>query len=213
MIRRKKIEEEEEKHERWLISYADFITLLFTFFAALYALSTIDKIKVEKFSGSIRQAFSIIEQPINLYEERTAMIFEDIRNIIHELPGISLKKDSRGTVITLSDAVAFPSGSADLTDEIKPFLENVSKILKSNTNRVTIEGHTDNVPIMTARFRSNFELSTARASSVLKYLIDTGLMPDRFAVAGYGEFRPIADNTTPEGRAKNRRVEIIVHPY
>ncbi|MCX8027109.1 MAG: OmpA family protein [Thermodesulfovibrionales bacterium] len=213
MIRKKKKEEEGENLDRWLISYADFITLLFTFFAALYALSTLDKLKAEKFSGSLRQAFSIIEQPIYLYEQRNTMIFEDIRELIHELPGVNVKRDSRGIVITLTDAISFASGSAELTNEIKPFLDGVSRILRTITNKITIEGHTDNVPIVSGRYHSNFELSTARASSVLRYFIDKGLMPDRFAIAGYGEFRPIADNTNADGRARNRRVEIIIHPY
>ncbi len=212
MTRRRKPKQEHENHERWLISYADFITLLFTFFAALYALSYMDKVKVEKFSGSLRQAFSVIEQPIVLFEERTAMVIEDIRQTIHDAPGVSFKRDSRGTVITLSDAVAFASGSADLKEEIKPLLDKVALVLKRHMTRVNIEGHTDNVPVGGPMYPSNWELSLGRAASVLRYLLDQGLPPQNFSIAGYGEYRPIADNDTPEGRAKNRRVEIIILP-
>jgi len=212
VIRRKRQQEEHENHERWLISYADFITLLFTFFAALYALSSLDKAKADKFSGSIRQAFSIIEQPINLFEERNLILFEDIRQIIHETPGITMRREPRGTVITLSDAVAFAPGSAELKDDIKPVLERLAVVLKRNHRAMRIEGHTDNLPLRGSVYRSNWELSTARAASVLSFFLDSGLTPELFSIAGYGEYRPIADNETPEGRAKNRRVEIVVLP-
>lgn len=210
MMRRKKKLDEHENHERWLISYADFITLLFTFFAALYALSSIDKAKADKFSGSLRQAFSIIEQPINLFEERNLMLFEDIRQSIHETPGITMKREPRGTVITLSDRTAFPSGSAELKEEIKPVLERLALALKKNHRAMRIEGHTDNIPLKGSVYPSNWELSTARAASVLSLFIEKGLPPQLFSISGYGEYKPVADNDTPEGRAKNRRVEIII---
>lgn len=210
---RKKRDDEQENHERWLISYADFITLMFTFFAALYALSSIDKPKVEKFSGSLRQAFSIIEPPIKLFEERTTMIIDDIRQTIHETPGISVKGDHRGTVITLTDTVAFNSGSAELKEEIKPLLDKILVIIKRHhANNIKIEGHTDNVPISGSIYQSNWELSTARAQSVLRYFTEKGIPPQNLSIAGYGEYRPIADNSTPEGRSKNRRVEIVLLP-
>jgi chemotaxis protein MotB len=208
--RRCKKEEEHENTERWLISYADFITLMFTFFAALYALSSMDKAKVEKFSGSLRQVFKIIEEPIPLYEERTKALMEDIRNNIKDAAGVSVKTDLRGIVVTFPDAVLFTSGSADIKPEAFGVLGKLSKSLNTVPGRIIIEGHTDNVPISTGKYASNWELSTARAASVLHFFITKGVDPNRFSIAGYGEYRPLASNETEDERAKNRRVEIVI---
>ena len=209
-MRRRKKEEEHENVERWLISYADFITLMFTFFAALYALSSMDKAKVEKFSGSLREAFKVIEEPIPLYEEKTKALMEDLRNNIKDVAGVSVKTDPRGVVVTFSDAVLFASGAAEIKQEAFGVLEKLSKSLNTAPGRIVIEGHTDNVPISAGKYTSNWELSTARAASVLNVFIKNGLDPNRFSIAGYGEYRPLTGNDTEDGRAKNRRVELVI---
>lgn len=210
MRRRRKKEEEHENVERWLISYADFITLMFTFFAALYALSAMDMAKIERFSGSLKQAFKVIDEPIPLYEDRNKAVIEDIKKLITDVSGVSVKTDPRGVVVTFSDAVLFASGSADIKQEAFGVLEKLSKSLNTAPGRIIIEGHTDNVPISAGKYTSNWELSTARAASVLHFLITKGVDPNRFSIAGYAEYRPLASNETEDGRAKNRRVELVI---
>ncbi|WP_333653741.1 OmpA family protein [Dissulfurispira sp.] len=210
MRKRRKTHFERPSHERWLISYADFITLMFTFFAALYALSSMDKAKVESFSGSLKQAFKVIDEPIPLYEERTRTLVQDISKNIKGIEGISVKTDPRGVVVTFSDAVLFASGSADIKPETFDVLDKLSKVINEVAGRITIEGHTDNVPISGGKYVSNWELSTARAASILHFLITKGVDPNRFSIAGYGEYRPLTSNETEDGRAKNRRVELVI---
>lgn len=210
MRKRHKSYHERPSHERWLISYADFITLMFTFFAALYALSSVDKAKVESFSGSLKQAFKVMEEPIPLYEEKTRALVQDISKNIQGIEGITVKTDPRGVVVTFSDAVLFASGSAEIKQDVLGVLEKLSKILNETPGRIMIEGHTDNVPISGGKYASNWELSTARAASILHFLITKGVDPNRFSIAGYAEYRPLASNETEDGRAKNRRVELII---
>ncbi|MBF0329159.1 MAG: OmpA family protein [Nitrospirae bacterium] len=210
MSKRAKKEEEHENHERWLVSYADFITLLFTFFAALYALSSLDKAKAEKISGSLRQAFKVIEAPVLVYEEKTRALVDDIRDKIKDVNGISAKTEPRGVIVTFADGVLFDSGSADIKKEAEIILDKLPPVLSSAPGKILIEGHTDNVPLSRGKYTSNWELSTARASSILNFFITKGLDPNRFSIAGYAEYRPVALNDTEEGKAKNRRVELII---
>jgi chemotaxis protein MotB len=183
---------------------------MFTFFAALYALSSMDKAKVERFSGSLRQAFKVMEEPIPLYEERTRTLVQDISKNIKGIEGVSVKTDPRGVVVTFSDAVLFASGSADIKPEAFGVLDKLSKVINEVPGRITIEGHTDNVPISGGKYASNWELSTARAASILHFFITKRVDPNRFSIAGYAEYRPLASNETEDGRAKNRRVELVI---
>ncbi len=207
---RRTVEEEPENTDRWLISYADFITLMFTFFAALYALSSVDKAKMEQFSGSLNQTFKVIEKPIPLIDNQKTMLMEDIKKATGDLQGITVKNEPRGVVVTFSDSVLFASGSAELKPEIYAVLEKLSKLLSTLPGRFAIEGHTDNVPISSPKYSSNWELSTARAASMLHFFIEKGIDPAKYSVAGYAEFRPLESNATEEGRQKNRRVEIVI---
>ncbi|MEN2994966.1 MAG: OmpA family protein [Thermodesulfovibrio sp.] len=209
-IRRRNNNEEEENIHRWLISYSDFLTLLFTFFVALYALSSIDIIKAEKMTISLRKVFKVIDEPISFEEDRNKAIIEDLRKLLNDISGVNIRSDARGIVITLPDSLLFSSGSAELKPESIEALIRISEKLKEIPGKVAIEGHTDNVPIKSSIYKSNWELSAARASSVLHFLLQRGLSPDRFLIAGYGEYKPIATNDTDEGRAKNRRVELII---
>jgi chemotaxis protein MotB len=206
----RRVEEEPENVDRWLISYADFITLMFTFFAALYALSSVDKAKMEQFSDSLSHTFNIIEKPVPVMDDQKKVIIEDIRKVTGDLQGITVKNEPRGVVVTFSDSVLFASGSAELKPEIYPILEKLSKLLSNVPGRVAIEGHTDNVPISSSKYSSNWELSTARAASMLHFFIEKGTDPSKYSVAGYAEFRPLESNATEEGRQKNRRVEIVI---
>jgi len=213
MRRRYKKEEEHENTERWMISYADFLTLLFALFAALYALSVVDTAKVEQFSGSLRQAFKIIDDPIVVYEDRARALIKDIKETIQDIPGVSVRGEMRGVVVTFPDAVLFPSGSAEIKRDAAGMLNNLAKTFNAVPGRIIIEGHTDNVPLSPgARYATNWELSTARAASVLHYFVLEGLDPNRFSIAGYAEYRPVASNETEDGRARNRRVELVISP-
>lgn len=124
---------------------------------------------------------------------------------------ISLIKDRRGTVIRIENSLAFETGQAEILPVFIEKLDKIADLIAALPNPVQVEGHTDNIPIKTPAFPSNWELSTGRAMSIVRYFVDRHAMdPQRFSVAGYGEFRPIDTNDSPEGRAKNRRVEIVV---
>lgn len=217
-MRRKK--EEEDNTDRWVVSYADFITLLFAFFTTMYAISHVDLGKLEMFAGSMRTAFKANgeEKIINIVGIKPVdygifNIEKELKTAIDKfdkIEGITTVIDDRGLRLILSDSVLFDSGSAILKDKAKEILSQVVPVIKRVKNPISIEGHTDNIPIKNVRYPSNWELSVARAMSVLVYMVDTHRVdPVRLSAAGYGEWRPIASNVTPEGRAKNRRVEII----
>ena len=127
---------------------------------------------------------------------------------------VSLKMDDQGLVIILSDDILFDSGKADIKPEAYPVLNNVASVIKSKVpdKNIGVSGHTDNVPIKYSNWKSNWELSTARATNVLHYLEEKGVSPDRLSAIGYGQHRPVDSNKTAEGRAKNRRVEIVILP-
>src|SRR5208337_2864721 len=207
---RRRDEDEPENLDRWLISYADFITLMFTFFAALYALSSQDKAKMEQFTGSLNQTFKVIEKPIQQIDTQKNMLMADITKVTGDIKGITIKNEPRGVVVTFSDSVLFAPGSSELKPEIYAVLEKLSKLLSSVPGKVAIEGHTDNVPISSSKYSSNWELSTARAASMLHFFIQKGADPAKYSVSGYAEFRPLESNATEEGRQKNRRVEIVI---
>lgn len=208
---RRNSEKEEDNTHRWLISYSDFLTLLFTFFVALFSLSTMDLWKAEKFTGSLRKAFKVIDEPIPFEEDRNRAVIEDLKKLLNDISGIEVKSDIRGIIITLPSALLFDLGSAQLKHESIEALRRISEYLREIPGKILIEGHTDNVPLLpTSIYKSNWELSAARAASVLHFLIQNGLSPDRFTIAGYGEYRPIESNDTSEGRSKNRRVELII---
>ena len=201
--------EEKENHDRWLISWADFLTLLFTFFVALYALSTVDKQKAEDLSVSLKTVFKIIDPPIKKDIEKPDVI-KELEKALSQYPEITIKENHRGYVITLKDTVLFKSGEYELNESAKEILDKIALALKLLPNKISIEGHTDNVPVKSITLRSNWDLSALRALSVLYYFKDSGIAPDRLSATGYGEYRPISDNETEEGRAKNRRVEIVL---
>ncbi len=250
MAKRKK-EEAHENLERWMVSYADFMTLLFATFVVLYALAQIDIKEFDKLQESINAAFNnspisggqhlmegigvnVINQtgasdnnsvipPIMEYisqkYEKNSM--EDIKKSIDkaikdgEIEGVSAEMTDRGLVITLKDAnTFFSSGSAQLTPKAQKVLNSIGTIMKKkfNNHMIRIEGHTDNMPVNAGSvYPSNWELSAARSAVVARFLISKfAITPNLFTIIGYGDTKPIGDNSTAAGREKNRRVEIVV---
>jgi len=234
--------------ERWLLTYADLITLLMAFFVIMYAMSTVDAEKYAAMAQSLKIALGIeasqprkaapnlttssteanskttlaekarqrkLTQIKNAHEERVfASMIDQIENYAKG-KGISntiiVKEDPRGIVINLSDKLLFEVGKADLSPAAKALLDDLATILFSSGKHIKIEGHTDNTPIHNERYPSNWQLSTDRATSVIMHWISKHPeVATRLSAAGYGEYRPVASNATPEGRARNRRVDIIV---
>jgi chemotaxis protein MotB len=236
-------------HDRWLISYADFITLLFAVFVVLYAASRADKKQFEV-SESIDAAFrslglfpdtahlpsggigspagsdkAVIPMNIVMGEEvlGPARVKADLDRIRRELSQtlsnqlathtVSIHMGRDGLVISLREAGFFASGSATPRPETVPMLRQIATSVGRTSYDLRVEGHTDNVPIHTAEFDSNWELSTARATRIARLFLDMNAIPaDRISAAGFAEFHPVAGNDTAEGRAENRRVDLVVLP-
>lgn len=239
---RKKQHEKEPNHERWLVSYADFITLLFAVFVTLYAMSQTDKKKVEEIMASMSASFgfttSSAPKPavvpmgaLNIIPslQKSAAIprkgrsrgsEQDFRTTKASIEAYLMKTgaqdkvavsiDDRGLVVSLKEAGFFDSGSATLRSSSLSLLNDIVASLSSYSNSIRVEGHTDNVPINSSAFPSNWELSTARATHVLQYLMKQDFDPSQMSAAGYGEYRPVADNGSEDGRMKNRRVDIVL---
>jgi chemotaxis protein MotB len=216
-------------HERWLISYADFVTLLFAFFTTMYAISTVDAKKLQDMVESMQAAFDAnklptprktasdpakpLKVPTPDQQALEALKVRLAQRLKLQIAGgqVGLEVDPRGLVVTIREAGTFGVGSAELSDAAKGVLGEVADALADVDHPVRIEGHTDDVPIRTAKYKSNWELSTARATNVVSFFVEErGLPPSRFSAAGYGEFRPRAANTTGANRAANRRVDIVI---
>lgn len=229
---RKKRQEEHENHERWLVSYADFITLLFAFFVSMYAMSSVNEGKFRIMSESLAIAFNptlytstkmqegprfVKEQRAHMADEFKDMLtgnYQKVQTALKELEKekkLTLLYDEQKITIRISESTLFKPGTDELLPEAIPVLDEVAYVLKDVPNNLRIEGHTDNIPISTPRFPSNWDLSSARAIRLLKFLIDSHTYdPRRLSALGYGEYRPIASNDTPDGRTRNRRVDIMV---
>jgi chemotaxis protein MotB len=247
-------------HDRWLVSYADFITLLFAFFVVLYASSQVDKRKVGKLALAIQVAFqemgvfqaSTTEIPIDASEPMPFSKAQAIENSEHTAsmgriashpegplgtgPGeengdlaqlqteleialageikrqeIAMVREPDGLVISLREVGFFESGSARMKSASEGAFDRIAGLLRKRDYRLRIEGHTDNVPIHTPQFSSNWELSTSRATEVVRLLIvREGFDPNRLSAAGYAEYHPVDTNRTAKGRGNNRRVDIVI---
>jgi chemotaxis protein MotB len=190
--------------DRWMVSYADMVTLLFACFAALYASSVVPA--------------TAAAEPEDLKEAEAAAnaaLAAEITNALSRVDpngDVLVKLDPRGVVVSLPEAGSFGVGQADLSQAARQVIREVADVLEQNPGEIRIEGHSDDVPITTSRFASNWDLSAARATEVIRFLLaQTAIAPDRLSAAGYGEFRPIVANDSPESRAKNRRVDIVVY--
>ncbi|MBU0902429.1 MAG: flagellar motor protein MotD [Gammaproteobacteria bacterium] len=235
---RRRHQEEHENHERWLVSYADFITLLFAFFVVMYSISSINEGKYKILSDSLTGVFNQPDRaikPIPVGDERPRTTEPD-RSLVDEESTLSAADSLESIAQSISDAfggliqsgqlkvsgnelwieielsssLLFTSGDAVPNNAAFDIIEKVAKILAPYENPVHVEGFTDNLPIQTAQFPTNWELSTARAASIVRMLAMDGVNPSRMAAVGYGEFQPVADNTTAEGRGRNRRVVLVI---
>lgn len=242
MARRRR-EEEPENHERWLVSYADFITLLFAFFVVMYAISSVNEGKYKVLSNSLTNAFSnitgdpggkpivvtpgsppVLQKPVGkpdrvadkqklAQREKMKNVAKDIMDALQPLVAqgkVRLLETSRGVTIEINDSVLFPAGQARLQPASMSAMRAIAEVLGRADFPITIEGHTDNVPINTPQFPSNWELSALRATTVLRLFNDGGVGAERLTAIGYGDTRPVETNTTLEGRARNRRVSILI---
>jgi chemotaxis protein MotB len=246
--RRHRHEEEAENHERWLVSYADFITLLFAFFVVMYAVSSVNEGKYRILSDSIVSAFrnvpgSTVGAQVSVAPAAPALVLPMIvpnRPVVAAKPGSESKRQAkekmrdmaqeisdalgplvesgqvrvtegaRGVTVDINASVLFSSGDARLASEALAPLTAVARILAPTDFPITVEGHTDNIPIATAQFASNWELSGVRASSVVRLMIDNGVAAGRLTAVGYADQRPVAGNESADGRARNRRVAITI---
>jgi chemotaxis protein MotB len=240
MARRRK-RFEHDNHDRWLISYADFVTLLLAFFVVMYSISSVNEPKYKSFSDSLSVAFS--NQPSASYttivpneqeqllkalvDKRTARLGEQQRKLQDRMKNlasglkqvmsplinqrlVNINLTKRGVVIDISASTLFKTGEAVLQPGTLDVLRQVSVVLSNEELPIEVEGHTDDIPIMTAQFPSNWELSSARASSVVRMMINNGVPEKRLAVVGLASNQPLAPNDSPENRAKNRRVSITI---
>ncbi len=224
--RRREAEGEPENQERWLLTYADLITLLLGLFVILYAMSKIDTQKYAQVvvalgdvfgspnAASIRLRLTELDQALPQFYRERAEIESQIRKALqldrNSLP-ISITQDERGVTVHLQEQLLFPSGSADLKFSSLTTLDRLGEALRHMTNDIRVEGHTDNVPISTPQFPSNWHLSVGRALNVGYYLIEKhGMNPEKVSVVGYSEYHPLLPNTTEDNRTRNRRVDIVV---
>lgn len=231
MIKRKKSEEDKENLERWLLTYADLITLLLAFFVMLYVFSKQDTRKYDAMTMQLKAIFSggagvVVEggrtgsQTIEAATEGPSdiQIRRELERQIKEISlaegeekNISVITDERGIVIRIMDKAFYDTGKADLKENARATLDKIAPVIGTLPNEIRIEGHTDNVPISTYEFKSNWELSVRRATEVVRYLVEKdGISPQRISAAGYAEYRPVAGNDSEANRALNRRIEIIV---
>ncbi|WP_049721788.1 flagellar motor protein MotD [Gilvimarinus polysaccharolyticus] len=221
-------------HERWLVSYADFITLLFAFFVVMYSISQVNESKYRVLSSTLTDAFDssprtahsklgtgqhntavppIPNTPLGDHKGNLDQLEAAFKSEFAELIDDQLMQVSSNEMwlqVELRDSILFSSGSADVSNAAREIFTRVAEIISSVDNPVQIEGFTDNVPIQTSRYPSNWELSAARAAAIVKWLIDAGVGPARLAAVGYGKYQPVASNDTADGRTKNRRVAIMI---
>jgi chemotaxis protein MotB len=243
---RKKREESHDNLERWLVSYADFITLMFAFFVVMYALSSINEEKYRQLRSSLVTAFRnadfdpgamtpvpIILPPVPVApkpplsdapEDPGALVRrtrrEKIRNVAGDIRGVMsslieqgvvrVLETGRGMSIEISDSILFPPGQSTLQPQLILVLRAIAAVLVQTDFMINIEGHTDNTPISNSQFPSNWELSAVRATTVLRLFVEAGIAPERLTAIGYADTRPVEPNLLADGRAKNRRVTILV---
>ncbi|WMS87694.1 flagellar motor protein MotD [Pleionea litopenaei] len=253
MLRKSQVEEEDENTDRWLVSYADFITLLFAFFVVMYSISQINQGKYRILSQSLLSAFdspeksrlpiqegdinrskTMPDQPLPITRNKeggakdepieenylSSEEFDRIETALNQQLSelikadlVSIKRTKNWLEIDLSSAILFESGSDRLTQSAQVVIEEIAKTLRNNKQIVSVRGHTDNIPIETEQFRSNWALSAGRAVAVVRLLQRLAIPPQRLQALGFGEFQPLESNATAEGRAKNRRVTIAISRY
>ena len=227
-------------HERWLVSYADFITLLFSFFVVLYAFANADKEKQHQVSAAIDSGFQSLSIGRTAVSTATSPETKSLRTETDRYSNAEIQADLEETrrdlqkrlssqisrkivaietsrsalVISLREAGFFDSGTATPRPETTETLHQISETIRGTRYEIRVEGHTDNVPIHNSRFDSNWELSSARATCIARILLHMdAIPPEQLSAAGYAEYHPVADNRSAEGRAENRRVDLVVMPH
>lgn len=199
---------------RWVVSYADFVTMLLALFMIMYAFSQVDNNKLTNVQNKLQQTFA--GQPVaNVTKYQASKQIANLEKLLKDnIPtskSVKLIKSDKGVIIRVNNTMLFDEGSAIIKKDAYVTLNDIDKVLTKIDNPVIIEGHTDSTPIKNAKYPSNWELSTARATNIISYVTQTGkISPKRLRAMGYGEYMPIADNTSSRGRMLNRRVDIIV---
>lgn len=231
---KKNVHHEEHPDETWLIPYADMLTLLLALFIVMFAMSKVDSEKFERMSQDFNVIFSggsgtlengVIITPHNEPGEPIISESSIESNKMNEIKSVLEKEaeeagysdkvivmlNREGLEVSIQDILLFKSGEAKVVDEVTPLLLKIAEMLKQLDNEITIAGHTDNQPISSGKFRSNWDLSAMRAINVMNFMVENGGMsPEKFNIQAFGEYKPKYDNETREGRARNRRVEIII---
>lgn len=245
MSKRKPISHESENTDRWMVSYADFVTLLFAFFVVMYAMSSLNEGKYRVLADTMTDAFKVapkspdpiqigkenkaitssnsspaiiktikvLKKPLRTYEYEMKQIAQIVSKSVQPLIDKKLIKVTQHKLwveIEMNSKILFSSADSELEEEAFPALKALAEVLKKLPNSVDVEGHTDNIPINNELFPSNWELSASRAASVVHLFSRYGVDPKRLSSIGYAEFRPIADNNTTDGRARNRRVKVVI---
>jgi len=213
--------EEDSTRDRYLLTYADLITLLLGLFIILYAISNVDILKYKKISAALGDVFGNKGNIVGL--EKTGItnqltpndrLKEELNDLVTDMKldnSVRFEEDKRGVVIHILDNLLFASAKADLSGQSRSVLHRLAEILKKLPNDIRIEGHTDDVPISSDQFPSNWHLSVSRALNTAYYLVSVeNLLPDKISIVGYAEYKPIDTNVSPEGRSNNRRVDIVV---
>jgi chemotaxis protein MotB len=238
MARRRPYEQDSENHERWLISYADFITLLFAFFVVMYAVSVVNIGKYTVLSEALGDAFGgrgaasktntqveaaalplsnlIARRRLEAAKrdrERLELLARKLDSVLAPLVKsgkVRVTQTARGVTLEINASVLFMEGDAGLTGDARETLQTVARLLKDDPHALEVEGHTDTTPIHNPLFPSNWELSAVRASTVVRLFEESGVPARRLAALGRGANQPLASNDDPEGRARNRRVAITI---
>jgi chemotaxis protein MotB len=232
---RRKPKEDHANHEAWAIPYGDLVTLLLAFFVVMYSISTVNEGKYRVVSDSLNAAFRgqpVGTQPIQVGEAAATTVAAPIVQLSSDIRTMALRQMAQVAEDAMSPLIAqglvdvqvgdgyveiairsdilFSSGSAQLAPEAQPVIRQLATVLGEFPNSIQVKGHTDNVPISGGIFPSNWELSAARAASVVHMMVEGGVDPRRLSVVAYGEFRPVLPNTTPDGRNANRRVVLTI---
>jgi chemotaxis protein MotB len=215
----------------WMSTFSDMVTLLLTFFVLLLSMATFEPAKFKMTAESLQAAFGVLESfptiPIHPVidipkhtgdEQKKKQSLKDAEELKKQIESqnmqdaVKVEMTEKGIAIMLRDPVGFASGSADLKSQGKEIVTQIGDIIKKNPDlKVRVEGHTDDVPIHSAKYASNWELSSARALSVVQLLAkNTGIDPANLSAVGYGEYKPLVPNTSPQNRAENRRIQIFV---
>jgi len=215
----------------WMNTFTDMTTLLLTFFVLLLSMANFDPVKLNSIAESLQGSFGVLQtfptipiHPVVNIPKKTGdeqkkkeslKDAEKIKTVIQNKKlddAVKVQITEKGIAIMLRDPVGFASGSADLKDQGKDILKDIGDVIKNTPDlKIRVEGHTDDVPIHSSRYNSNWELSSSRSLSVVQLLSkQTGIQPQNMSAVGYGEYRPLVPNTSPENRAKNRRIQIFV---